>query len=129
MRGQNEEALDDRKEQHGNHDEGDEAEDLSHHARNEEQWRKGGDGREHGESHRDSHFSRAFDCSRHRAFAGLHFVEGVFTDDDRIIHHEPERDDECEKRDHVDAADKAVIARDQIIEELSTKLKQIGGMN
>ena len=30
---------------------------------------------------------------------------------------------------HVDAADKAVIARDQIIEELSTKLKQIGGMN
>ena len=30
---------------------------------------------------------------------------------------------------HVDAADKAVISRDQIINELSTKLKQKGGMN
>ena len=30
---------------------------------------------------------------------------------------------------HVDAADKAVISRDKIIQELSTKLKQLGGMN
>ncbi len=102
MCGQHEERLDQRKGETRAHDQRNDARDPAHGPGDEEHRRKRSDGREHTEDdRRRDAVHPAHGCVQARAALCLLGVR-VLTDDDRVVDHDAEHDDEGHQRDQVD---------------------------
>ena len=99
---QDPERLDEGKEQARDHDQRNDAEDLPHHARHEQQRHEGGDGRQHREDDRLGDLLRALDRPAEPVAMLLLMPEDVLADDDGVVDDDAEHRDKREQRHDVD---------------------------
>ena len=101
MGGQDAQRFDQREEQTGNDDEGNDPEDLPHHAGHEHQGHERRHRRQDREYHRLRDLSRALDGAAHAVPVLLLVPVDVLADDDRVVDHDAEHEDEREQGDDV----------------------------
>ena len=102
VRGQDQQALDQRHQEHRDHHQRDVAHHLAEGTVDEHQGHEGGDRGQDREGHRPRHLPRAGDRRLERIHALLAVGVDVLADHDGVVDHDAERDDEGEQRDHVD---------------------------
>ena len=101
VRRQNPERLDQREQETRDHDQRNGPHDLAHRAGHRQQRSKRGDRREHGKHHRHGDLARALNRTREAVSVSTLMGVHVLTDDDRVIHHDAEHQDEREQGNHV----------------------------
>jgi hypothetical protein len=112
--GQDQEAFDQARQQHDDHREGDVGDQRPpNRPADGHQAREGENRRDRGRKDRRGHAACGVFRGRHRVLAQAAVsVIGVFPHDDGVVHHDPQRDDQREKRDHVDRETRGIHQRD-----------------
>jgi hypothetical protein len=102
--GQDQEALDQRGRQHGDHGERDVGDHVAEAAADDDQPGEGGDRGDRGGEDRQRHARRGVLGRLGGRLAQVAVaVVGVFAHDDGVVDHDAQRDDQREQRDHVEA--------------------------
>jgi hypothetical protein len=111
--GQDQEAFDQARQQHDDHREGDVGDQRPEPSADEDQAREGENRRDRRGKDRRGHAACGVFRRRHRVLAQRPVSEiGVFAHDDGVVHHDPQRDDQREKRDHVERQPGGIHQRD-----------------
>ena len=101
VRRQNRRGLENREQKHGDHDRRQNEHDFPHDSHDEEQRRERDDRREDRRDDARKHFIDPVHGGVMGGFAHLPVRVNVFSDHDRVVHHDPEAHDQGERRDHV----------------------------
>ena len=102
VRRQHELRLQQREHQHRDHHQRNVRPDLPAHPAQPEHRREGHHRRQHPEDHHHPDLVGSLPCRLARVLAALDPVVDVLAGHDRVIHHDPQHQDEGEERDHVD---------------------------